>query len=322
MIFDLPLEQLQTYKPERTEPADFEAFWSRTLAEARQFPLDARFEPIETGLTLIDTFDVTYNGYGGQPIKGWFLLPHNQAGPLPCVVECTGYGGGRGHPHDWLTFPNAGYAHLVMDLRGQGSNWRIGETPDYEPAGSGPQYPGFMTRGIQNPELYFYRRLFTDAVRAVEAARSHPAVDGKRIAVNGGSQGGGMTLAVSGLVPDLAAVMPDVPFLCHFRRATELVDTDPYHEIVNYLAQHRDDVDTVYKTLAYFDGMNFGAHANAPALFSVGLMDDVCPPSTVFAAYNHYAGQKQITVYPFNKHEGGQTFQIVKKLKFLAEQWK
>ncbi len=322
MIFDLPLEQLQTYKPERPEPADFEAFWSRTLAEARRFPLGARFEAVESGLKLVDTFDVTFNGYGGQPIKGWLLLPHGYDGLLPCVVEYSGYGGGRGHPHDWLLFPNAGYALLAMDIRGQGSSWRTGDTPDYEPEGTGPQYPGFMTRGILRPEIYFYRRLFTDAVRAVEAARAHALVDKQRVAVNGGSQGGGMALAAAGLIPDLSAVITDVPFMCHFRRAVELVDTDPYHEIARYLSQHRDQVEVVFNTLDYFDGMNFAPYAKAPALFSVGLMDETCPPSTVFAAYNHYAGKKDITVWPFNKHEGGQSFQNVEKLKFLAEHLK
>ena len=322
MIFDLPLDQLQTYKPERSEPADFEAFWSRTLADARRFPLEARFEAVETGLKLVDTFDVTFNGYGGQPIKGWLLLPHGYAGPLPCVVEYSGYGGGRGHPHDWLLFPNAGYAFLAMDIRGQGSSWRTGDTPDYEPEGTGPQYPGFMTRGILRPEIYFYRRLFTDVVRAVEAARAHMLVDKQRLAVNGGSQGGGMALAAAGLIPDLSAVIADVPCMCHFRRAVELVDTHPYHEVALYLSQHRDQVQVVFNTLDYFDGMNFAPHAKAPALFSVGLMDETCPPSTVFAAYNHYAGEKDITVWPFNKHEGGQSFQNVEKLKFLSEHLK
>jgi cephalosporin-C deacetylase len=321
MLFDLPLEELKKYRPERSEPRDFDAFWARTLAEARQFPLDARFEPVETGMTLIDTFDVTFNGYGGQPIKGWLLLPHSASGPLPCVVEYIGYGGGRGHPYDWLLFPAVGYACFVMDLRGQGSSWRSGQTPDYEPAGSGPQYPGFMTRGILRPETYYYRRLFTDAVRAIEAARTHETVDKQRVVINGGSQGGGIALAAAGLVPDLAAVITDVPFMCHFRRAVQLVDTDPYHEIGRYLSQNREHVETAFNTLDYFDGMNFAAHANAPALFSVGLMDQVCPPSTVFAAYNHYSGQKQIKVWPFNQHEGGQTFQHVEKLAFLRNLW-
>ncbi|HNT26114.1 MAG TPA: acetylxylan esterase [Anaerolineales bacterium] len=318
MLFDLPLEQLQTYLPARNEPADFDPFWQETLAEARAYPLDARFEPVDTGLKLVDAFDVTYRGFGGQPIKAWLILPRQHPGPLPCMVEFIGYGGGRGLPQDWLGWAAAGYAHLVMDVRGQGTTWRTGDTPDPEPQGSNPQYPGFMTRGILDPRTYYYRRLFTDAVRIVEVARAHPQIDPDRVSVTGGSQGGGITLAVAGLVPRLAAAMPDVPFLCHFTRATEIIDTYPYREIVHFCQRHRHQVETVFRTLSYFDGMNFAVRAHAPALFSVGLMDDTCPPSTVYAAYNHYAGPKQIKIWPFNRHEGGETFQFVEKLRFQS----
>jgi cephalosporin-C deacetylase len=313
MFFDLPLEQLQTYLPPRQEPPDFDPFWAQTLSTSRSLPLNAQFKPVDIGLRLIETFDVTFNGYGGQPIKGWLLLPRERSGSLPCVVEYIGYGGGRGQPLDWLVWSNAGYAHLVMDTRG--------DTPDPEPDGANAHFPGFMTRGILNPHTYYYRRVFTDAVRALEAAQAHPAVDPGRIAVTGGSQGGGMALAVAGLAPAVAVTMPDVPFLCHYRVATELIDTNPYFELTRYCRIHRDKVDQVFNTLAYFDGVNFAARANCQALFSVALMDDICPPRTVFAAYNHYAGPKQINVWPYNQHEGGETYQNMEKLKFLAALW-
>ncbi len=322
MLFDMPLEELETYKPPRQEPADFDAFWEETLSLTRQHPLDARFEPVDYGLQTVETYDITLAGYAGQPIKGWFLLPRHQDGPLPCVVEYIGYGGGRGFPIDWLLWSSAGFAHLVMDTRGQGSAWSPGDTPDIQPDGSSPHYPGFMTSGILDPRTYYYRRVFADAVRAVEAARCHPSVDGTRVAVTGGSQGGGITLAVGGLVPDIAVVMPDVPFLCHYRRATEITDARPYDEIVNFCKIHRDKVGTVFETLAYFDGVNFAARAEAQALFSVGLMDETCPPSTVFAAYNHYAGPKQIKVWDYNDHEGGGTYQAVEQVRFLVGLWR
>ncbi|MDY6877236.1 MAG: acetylxylan esterase [Chloroflexota bacterium] len=321
MLFDLPLEQLRTYRPPRKEPDDFDAFWQQTLEEARGFPLDAIFEPVDYGLRTVETFDVTFNGYGGQPIKGWLLLPRQRSKPLPCVVEYIGYGGGRSFPFAWLLWSSVGYAHLVMDTRGEGSVWCPGDTPDPEPEGANPQYPGFMTRGILDPKTYFYRRVFTDAVRAVEAARSHPTVEAGRIAVTGGSQGGGITLAVSGLVGDISVAMPDVPFLCHYRRATELTDAAPYNEIAKYCQIHRDKVDTVFHTLSYFDGINFATRSNAQALFSVGLMDMICPPSTVFAAYNYFAGPKEIKVWQYNNHEGGDVHQTIEKIKFLTDLW-
>jgi cephalosporin-C deacetylase len=322
MLFDMPLKELKTYLPERDEPPDFDAFWKMTLSEAREFPLDATFEPMDCGLETLDAFDVTFSGYGGQPIKGWFLLPRQHKGPLPCVVEFIGYGGGRGFPTDWLLWASAGFAHLVMDTRGQGSTWQKGDTPDPEPEGSNPHYPGFMTRGVLNPKTYYYRRVFADGVRAVEAAKTNPAVDVERIAVTGGSQGGGITIAVGSLEPTVKVVMPDVPFLCHYRRATEIVDTYPYQEIVLFCKTHRDKVDAVFNTLSYFDGVNFAARTKARALFSTGLMDQTCPPSTVFAAYNHFAGPKEIRVWRYNQHEGGGDYQGVEKLNYLRGLWK
>ena len=323
-FYDLPLEELKVYKPERAEQPDFDAFWKTTLDQARQLPLDARFERVDFGLQSQECFDVTFNGFGGQPIKGWLGLPRQRSGSQPCVVEFIGYTGGRGFPIDWLLWPSLGFAHLVMDTRGQGASvgWTGGDTPDLYAGGGSPSVPGFMTRGILDPQHYYYRRVFTDAARAIEAARSHPAVDSGRIAVTGGSQGGGITIAAAALVPDVQAAMPDVPFLCHYRRATELVDTFPYNEISQFCNVHRDKIETVFRTLSYFDGVNLAARAKAPALFSTGLMDTICPPSTVFAAFNHWGGPKEIRTYTYNNHEGGGSFHALEKIKFLTALWK
>ena len=50
-------------------------------------------------------------------------------------------------------------------------------------------------------------------------------------------------------------------------------------------------------------------------------MDEICPPSTVYAAYNHYAGSKDIRIWPFNNHEGGETYQAMEQMAFLRELW-
>jgi cephalosporin-C deacetylase len=303
--FDFGLAELREYRPTVSVAADFDEFWSETLASARSMAEDAVLTPYESFLTGFDVFDVEFSGYGGHPITAWFVVPAGTDGRLPTVVEYNGYGGGRGFPHERLAWAAAGYAYLFMDTRGQGSFWGSGgDTAD--PVGSGPAVPGFMTRGIEHQSGYYYRRVLTDAVLAVDAVRNFPHVDPARIAVGGASQGGGIALAVAGLRDDVAAVLPDVPFLCHFERAVGLTDTDPYNEIVRYLAVHRDLTEQTFRTLSYFDGVNFAQRALAPALFSVGLMDPVCPPSTVFAAHNNYAGRSSIEVYEFNEHEGGQ----------------
>lgn len=315
---DLPLDDLRVYTPALPVPADIDGFWAATLREAREHDIAVTCTPIDNGLSVIDTFDVTFAGYGGSPIRAWLHLPAVRSGPLPGVVEYVGYGGGRGLPHERVLWAAAGYAHLVMDTRGQGSSWMVGDTPDPD-AGGAPSHPGFMTQGILDPATYYYRRVYTDAVRAVEAARTHDAIDPGRVGVTGGSQGGGISLAVAGLLPDLAAVMTDVPFLSDFPRAITFADTNPYGEIVRYLKAHRDHVEPALTTLSYFDAATLGRKAKSPALFSVGLMDDICPPSTVYAAFNHYGGPKEMREYPFNDHEGGQGFHDVAKLRWLAE---
>jgi len=316
-LVDMPLTQLLEYRPARVEPDDFDEFWAGTLREAREHELAPEFTAVDSGLRVIDVYDVSFAGYGGDRIRAWLAVPSGTDGPLPCVVEFPGYGNGRGLAHEVLLYAAAGHAHLVTDVRGQGSAGRPGHTPDREPAGGNPQHPGFMTRGILDPAAYYYRRVITDAVRAVEAARAHPAVDARRVAVAGASQGGGLTLMVAGLLPDLAAACSDVPFLCDYRRALDVASTDPYLEIEHYLRVHRDHVERVFATLSYFDVLNFAVRASAPALFSVGLLDPVCPPSTVFAAHHHYAGAKQIEIYHFNAHEGGESFHSAARLRFL-----
>lgn len=107
---------------------------------------------------------------------------------------------------------------------------------------------------------------------------------------------------------------------CHYRRAVDLTTTLPYAELASYLAVHRHQVEQVFRTLSYFDGLNFAQRAEAPSLFSVGLMDPVCPPSTVFAAFNHYRGPHEIRVWPFSGHEAPEGHHQVERYAFLERQ--
>ncbi|MBJ3783197.1 acetylxylan esterase [Devosia sediminis] len=317
---DLVHPALGAYESAVTMPADFARFWQETLSEARAVGGAASIVPVETTLKTVEAFDVTFPGFGGHPIKGWLVLPRMREGRLPLLVQYVGYGGGRGFPHELLHWASSGFAYFRMDTRGQGSGWSTGATPD--PVGSTSQIPGVMTKGILDRNDYYYRRLFTDGVRAIDALIGEDFVDAGRVAVCGGSQGGGIALAVAGIDARVKAVMPDVPFLCDFPRATRTAGRDPYLEIVRFLAQHRDKKSQVFETLSYFDGVNFARQSKAAALFSVALMDDVCPPSTVYGAFRAFAGSdKTIVDYEYNNHEGGQAFQDRQQMDWLTQQF-
>jgi cephalosporin-C deacetylase len=322
--FDLPLDQLDRYAPDIVEPPDFDAFWRATLTGAAG-PVIVDIRPEHTDLPLLECWDVTFAGFGGDPIRAWYTRPAGIDAPLPAVVEYVGYGRGRGLPHERLTWATAGYAHLLMDSRGQGDQYGTGgDTPDPHPTGLGG--PGPIIRGVLTPDDYYYRRLITDAVRAIDAARALPGVDPSRVVAAGNSQGGGIALAVAGLVPDLAAVLTTAPLLCHVRRAVDLTGAGPYGEIARFLSVRREVHEAVWHTLSYVDGVNFARRASAPAHFGVGLRDTVCPPRTGFAAYNHYGAgngqpmppERAMQVYPFNGHEGGEALHVRHQLRWLA----
>src|SRR4051794_6177995 len=112
-------------RPRPAEPADFDAFWAETLAAHPAGPA----EFTEVWSRAITVSDVSFKGFDGTEVKAWLALPPG-TGPLPCVVEFPGYGGGRGLAQQVLLYAAAGYAHLFVDVRGQGSGWRTGDTPD------------------------------------------------------------------------------------------------------------------------------------------------------------------------------------------------
>ena len=154
------------------------------------------------------------------------------------------------------------------------------------------------------PETYYFRRLYVDAVRAVETAAAHPLVDPSRIAVSGFSQGGGLSLAVAALAPHLVRLVhADMPYLCDIEHAVTVAFEEPYTELATYLRYHTDMVETVARTVRYIDNALLASRIRARCLVSVGLMDGTCPPSSVFAAYNAIAAPKEIAVFEHGPHE-------------------
>lgn len=126
-------------------------------------------------------------------------------------------------------------------------------------------------------------------------------------------------IAAAALVPDVAGMMADVPFMQHVRHSVELVDTLPYGELAAHLATHRDAVEQTWRTISYVDGVTLAARGRAPSSWSVALMDTCCPPSSVYASYNRYPGPKQMHVYGYNQHgDNGGTHQRGRRLEWLS----
>lgn len=317
---DLTPAELYQYRANVEEPADFLKFWDETLAEARRKTQPTRIKKVTTPFPQIDFYDLTFSGYNGDEIKAWLSGPKNfmQAKNLPVIIEYIGYGSGRGKAGHQIKWPAAGYVHFHMDTRGQGGDYGVGgDTSDPHPTTPGAL--GFLTNGIENPHNLYYRRLITDAVRAIDETLQLPCINPEKIVLTGISQGGGLALIAGALHPQVKAIMPDVAWLCDYHRGAILVDVPPYRELKRYLKSYPERYETALGNLAYVDGVNFARHAHAPALFSVALMDDCVPPSTTFGAYNEYQGEAEMVLYPFNGHEGGTYHHFLKQIEWLRK---
>jgi cephalosporin-C deacetylase len=292
--FDLPLEQLREYRTETAEPPNLDLWWQQRLDEARAAAREPVLTRYEADLYApVEVYDAEFSGAGGDRIRAWYLRPAGAHGQTPVVVKFIGYGGGRGVPTEHALLPALGYSVFVMDTRGQGGRWTIGAT--------GPENSQVMTRGIGRPEDYYFTRLFTDAAMAVETASM--LAGAPRVAVSGHSQGGGLALAAAALAPQVVAVChADAPFLCDIQRGITLAPEAPYTEVPEFLANHLELIPAALNTLRYVDCALLARRITARCLLSVGLMDTICPPSTVFAAYNEIISGKEISVHPFSDH--------------------
>jgi cephalosporin-C deacetylase len=184
-----------------------------------------------------------------------------------------------------------------MDCRGQNGQSQDGAV---YPEG---HHTGWMTAGIRDPRSYYFRYVYADAVRALEVLAHREEVDDSRLAVMGGSQGGGLSIAAAALSRKPILALPDVPFLCDFRRSIQIAPAGPYPEITGFLRVFPHLYEQTIRTLSYFDCLNLAPWISCRTVISNGLWDDICPPSSIYAVYNHITAEKQMEVYPFHKHE-------------------
>jgi cephalosporin-C deacetylase len=293
---DMPLDQLRQYKPTLYREADFEQFWNSTVAAAVEQPLNVQLIPYALPAKGLVCDAIRFDGFGGGRIAGWYLRPEG-AGKFPGVCIYHGYSGRATRPLDLIHYAAQGMAVLSMDCRGQ--NGQSQDTAVY-PEG---RHSGWMTAGIRDPETYYYRYVYADAIRAIELLSRREEVDENRLAVTGISQGGGITLAVAALSNRPKLALPDIPFLSDYRRAVQITSVGPYPEIPNFLKSFPHLQDRAFRTLSYCDCLNLAPMIQCRTVICNCLWDDVCPPSTIFGVYNHINAEKQMEIYPYHKHE-------------------
>jgi cephalosporin-C deacetylase len=293
---DMPLEQLRQYKPSLYREEDFQTYWDSTVSQALRQPLNAELIPYNLPSAALQCYAVRFDGFGGGRIAGWYVRPAI-ADRFPGVCVYHGYSGRAPRPVDLMYLAAQGLCVLSMDTRGQNNQSQDAAIP------TEGHYMGWMTQGIRDPQGYYYRYVYADAIRALELLAKREEVDPTRLAVTGASQGGGISLAVAALSNRPRLCLSDIPFLCDYKRAMTIAASGPYPEIPHFLKAFPQLYDTAIRTLSYCDCLNLAPWIKCRTVISNCLWDDVCPPSTIFAVYHHITAEKQMEIYPFHKHE-------------------
>jgi cephalosporin-C deacetylase len=302
LSFDMPFDQLKTYQGTNPRPADFDEFWDKSLAELAEVDPQPELIPAEFQTCFAECFDLFYTGLGGARIHAKLLRPKNVKEPHPAVLMFHGYSGSAGDWFDKLGYVAQGYTVAAMDCRGQG-----GLSEDTGGV-TGWTLRGHIVRGLNDePEKLLFRRIFLDTKQLARVVMEMPEVDPERVGATGGSQGGGLTLACVGLEPRIKLAAPVFPFLSDYRRIWQKeLAKQAYLELDEYFRRFdplHEKEDEIFTKLGYIDVQFLAPRIQAEVLMGVGLMDDVCPPSTQFAAYNKINSKKSLRIYPDFRHE-------------------
>jgi len=302
-LIDKPLAELRTYTGRNPRPADFDSFWDNSLAEMKKLDAKVEIVPAKFTAALADCFDMSFTGVGGARIHAKYLRPKASQKPHPAVVIFHGYSGNAGDWFDKLAWVAQGVSVFALDCRGQGgfSQDRGGVT--------GTTLRGHIIRGLDDaPQQMLFRQIFLDTAQLAGLAMQMPEVDPQRVGATGGSQGGGLTLACAALEPRIKLAAPVFPFLCDYQRVWEMdLATGAYEELRTYFRQfdplHQREPE-IFTKLGYIDCQHLAPRIRGEVLMVTGLMDQICPPSTQFAAYNKITAKKNMAIYPDYGHEG------------------
>ena len=270
--------------------------------------IDPEIELIAAEFTApnVECFHLFFTGVGGSRVHAKLLRPINTSLPHPAVLMFHGYTGDSGDWFDKLGYAAAGFTVAALDCRGQAG------LSDDRGSVAGNTLHGQIIRGLNDalqgsPEKLLFRQIFLDTAQLARIVMEMPDVDGNRVGVTGGSQGGALTVACAALEPRIKRAAPLFPFLSDYIRVWEMDQAkDAYKELQEYF-RHSDPMHKreaiIFEKLGYIDIQFLARRVQAEVLWGIGLMDTICPPSTQFAVYNKLTSLKKMAVYPDFEHE-------------------
>lgn len=275
-------------KPAIENPGDFVQFWEKAKQDNAAIPIDARMTLLPDRCTeKVNVYHVNLQNYRlGSRFYGILCVPKAE-GRYPALLRVPG-AGVRPYNGDVAT---AEKGVITFEVGIHGIPVTL-ETPLYSALGAGA-LNRYFTFNLDDKDSYYYKRVYLGCVRANDFLFSLPQFDGTNLAVTGGSQGGALSIVT-------AALDPRVKYLASFYPA--LSDVTGYLQgraggwphIFDKNNAATNNTKAKLETCSYYDVVNFARQLKVPGLYSWGFNDTVCPPTSMYAAYNVISAPKEL----------------------------
>ena len=283
-------------KPYTKNPTDFDAFWKANLEEARKTPVSVSCEPapeystdkVEASLVKIRT-DRRHSVYA-------YLLKPKKQGRYPVVLTPPG-AGIKTIKNVSTDYAEQGMIRLMMEIHGISPKLTDDQFKDISNAFSGEN--GYLENGLDNRDNYYMKHVYVACVRALDYLCSLPEWDGKNVFVQGGSQGGALSLITAGLDPRVTACVANHPALSDMAGYAEKGRTGGYP---HFNRENQMLTPEKINTLQYYDVVNFARRISCPVYLTWGYNDNVCPPTTSYIVWNLITAPKESLITPINEH--------------------
>lgn len=269
-------------------PADFSEYWTNTLEYARKTPLDPLMTLLPERCTETDNvYQVSFQTkpWGGR-FYGILSVPKKE-GKYPALLRVPG-AGVRPYSGDTYTAPGK---VITLEVGIHGIPVTM-EQSVYDNLAAGA-LNGYWTFGRDNRDNIYYNRVVIGALRAVDFICSLPQYNGKSLGVTGSSQGGALSVITAALDPRVTFFAAVHPAMCDHEAYFKKRACGWPHYFRTYGAPNEKEL----KAVRYYDTVNFARQLRVPGWFSWGYNDEVCPPTSMYAAYNAITSSKELHPY-------------------------
>jgi len=291
----------EKFKPGTRRPADFEKYWKTEIKGQRALTLKAKTFGVAVGEKGFKCTDVEINSASPKPVRGYLAKPESarpKSLPIVLYVRAAGVKGAwcRSEPENALRYAKMGNGALCFDMNAHGMLNRQSEA--YYVDLENGELKDYFYHGMESRSEFYFGGMYLRLLRALDYLTSLPEWDGRRILVIGESQGGGQALAAAGLDKRVTAVVATVPAMCDWGGALSGFRggwPQPFEK--------GGDREKQLSTLPYFDNAHLLKGSKATILVEIGLIDNTCPSTSIYAAINQARGKKIILAVPYRPHQ-------------------